>query len=539
MSGSVQPADPVPFDPDVGPVLLVLVAKYRDLDIESAARLQAVSSELGEHLLASSSAVSGAVVVSTCSRFEIYCEVASRKQIDAACSEALGSVHLCTHLPAPQLASLFEHSSGASAAEHLFAVAASLDSVVVGERQVSGQVRRALAAAQAAGTASGLLVRLFQEASRTGRDVGARTALGSASRSIAHVALELAAAGSSHPSLADASVVLFGTGSYAVCVAEILRSRRCPTISVFSQSGRAEAFVASRGGTALTARELPAAIARADIIIGCSGTETRIGAGQLARWRDDTGRPLTVVDLAPSHDFDPRVADLPGVELITLDSVRFAAPPADAEALRLAGALVRQAARRFEKQEELRVVDAAIVALRGHVHQVLEAEMERVMKEHGCGAQAEEVNLAMRRVVRRLLHVPTVRARELAADGRQNDYTAALEALFGLSIQLAGARIPGVDNGAGQRRPPRGSGGGGRSGCVVACPVIIRFTIAGRLFPGRADVLRSMQVTSASAKPRFAGRQPSIRGGVPRVTTWPVRNGPGKRGFPPCGVLVE
>ena len=453
MSGSVQPVDPETVDPGVGPVLLVLVAKYRDLDIESATRLQAVSSELGQHLLASSSAVSGSVVVATCSRFEIYCEAASREHIDAVCSAALASVRLCTGLPVAQLASLFEHWSGASAAEHLFAVAAGLDSVVVGERQVAGQVRRALAAAQTAGTASGLLVRLFQQASRTGRDVGARSALSSASRSIAYVALELAASGSAHASLADKSVVLFGTGSYAACVAEILRSRRCPTLSVFSQSGRAEAFVASRGGTALTARKLPAAIARADIIIGCSGTETRINAVQLAGWRDDTGRALTVIDLAPSHDFDPRVADLPGIELITLDSVRFAAPPADAEALRLAGALVRQAARSFEKQEGLRVVDAAIVALRGHVHQVLEAEMERVMKEHGGGPQAEDVILAMRRIVRRLLHVPTVRARELASDGRQHDYAAALEALFGLSIQLTGARNLGIDNLSGQNRP--------------------------------------------------------------------------------------
>ena len=244
-------------------------------------------------------------------------------------------------------------------------------------------------------------------------------------------------------------MVLFGTGSYAVCVAEILRSKRCSTVSVFSQSGRAEAFVASRGGTALTARELPAAIARADIIIGCSGTETRIGATQLAGWRDDTGRALTVIDLAPSHDFDPLVADLPGVELITLDSVRFAAPPADAEALRLARALVRQAAHRFEKQEELRGVDAAIVALRQHVHQVLEAEMERVLQRHGTSARIEDVNLAMRRMVRRLLHLPTVRARELATDGRQQDYAAALETLFGLSVQPAGAPNPGIVNVAG------------------------------------------------------------------------------------------
>lgn len=481
MSGSVHPKDPETPDAGVGPVLLVLVAKYRDLDIESAARLQAVSSELGQHLLASSSAVSGAVVVSTCSRFEIYCEVASRDHVDAACTVALGTVRLCTGLPAVRLASLFEHSSGASAAEHLFAVAAGLNSVVVGERQVAGQVRRALAEAQAAGTASGLLVRLFQEASRTGRDVGARTTLSSASRSIASVALELATAGVAYPSLTDASVVLFGTGSYAACVAEILRSKRCPTISVFSQSGRAEAFVASRGGTALTAQVLPAAVARADILIGCSGTETRIAAGQLAQWRGGSGRALTVVDLALSHDFDPHVADLPGIELITLDSVRSAAPPADSEALRLARTMVRQAAHRFEDREELRAVDAAIVALRRHVQQVLEAEVERTMKQHGRGAQAEDVNLAMRRLVRRLLHLPTVRARELATDGRQHDYAAALEALFGLSVQPAGGRSPGTATVVGLRRPTwelreaesamRACGGADpRGGCPGACP---------------------------------------------------------------------
>ncbi|WP_427130440.1 glutamyl-tRNA reductase [Pseudarthrobacter sp. S9] len=454
MSGTFQPVDPESRGPDVSAVLLVLVAKYRDLDIESAARLHSVSSQLAPHLLASSSAVSGSVVLSTCNRFERYCEVPSAGDVDTACSDALDSVCLITGLPVPQLASLFELAQGASATEHLFAVAAGLDSVVVGEREVAGQVRRALAEAQASGTASGRLIRLFQAASRAGKDVGAQTPLSSASRSIASVALELAADGSGHPSLADVSVVLVGTGAYAACVAEMLRSRRCATTSVFSQSGRADTFVAARGGTALTVRELPAAIARADIIIGCSGTGTRISAAQLLCWRENAAHPLTVIDLAPSHDFDPQVADLPGVHLITLESVRLAAPPADAEALRLAGALVRQAARRFEEQEAGRVVDTAIVALRRHIHQILDAEMERVTKQHGCGAPSEDVNLALRRIVRRLLHIPTVRARELAAAGRQDDYAAALEALFGLSIQLVSARKPGIETLSGQNLLP-------------------------------------------------------------------------------------
>ena len=183
----------------------------------------------------------------------------------------------------------------------------------MGEREVAGQVRRALSHAQAAGTTSGRLGRLSQAASRTAKDVGARPALSRASRSIASVALDLAAAGgprdgTKQAGIAGASAVLFGTGAYAGCVAELLRNRKCSDISVFSHSGRAETFVAARGGTALSAGQLPAAVAGADLVIGCSGSGARLDAAALTRWREGAARPLTIIDLAPSHDFDPRGA---------------------------------------------------------------------------------------------------------------------------------------------------------------------------------------------------------------------------------------
>lgn len=423
-------------------MLLVLVARYRDLDLEAAARLHSVSSPMAQQLLAGSSAVSGAVVLSTCTRFEIYCEISPGADVATARTDTLSTLSDYAGLPVWQLSSLFEHSYGPSVTEHLFAVGTGLDSVVVGEREISGQVRRALAEAQASGTASGRLVRLFQAASRESKHVRARTTISSASRSIASVALDLAAAGSAHGTLSELSVVLFGTGSYAGCITELLKSKQCPAISVFSRSGRAEEFVTARGGTALTSTVLPEAIAGADILIGCSGSGTRIGASTLALWRRSATHPLIVVDLAPSHDFDPRVGTLPGVELITLESVHLAALQADAEALSNAHALVRQAAQRFEQEEEIRVIDTAIVALRRHVQQVLDAEMDGVRNQHGCAATAVEVNLALRRIVRRLLHVPTVRARELALAGRPNDYTAALDALFGITVQLTDTQQP-------------------------------------------------------------------------------------------------
>jgi glutamyl-tRNA reductase len=432
LSGLPHAAAPGRRNADGCAGLLVLMAKCRDLDMDSVARLHAASSQLSRNILAASAAIAGAVVLSTCNRFEIFCDVMPGTDPGAARPGILESLTRSSGVPRSSLSSWFEYKSGQSAAEHLMAVACGLESAVVGEREITGQVRRALSEAQKAGTASGQLTRLFQAAARTAKEVGARTSLSAAGRSIASVALEMATTGHGRPAISDAAVVVLGTGSYAGCITRLLKDKQCSNISVFSRSGRAEAFVAVRGGTALTPMELPAAVRQADILVGCSGSGTRIGVSGLMRWRQETRRPLAVVDLAPSHDFEPHVADLEGIELITLESVHANAPGADADALHQARTLVRQAARRFEEQQRLRSADLGIVALRQHLHQVLDAEMDRVRNQRERAAAAEEVNIALRRIVRQLLHTPTVRARELAAEGRQDDYLAALDALFGI-----------------------------------------------------------------------------------------------------------
>jgi glutamyl-tRNA reductase len=426
---------------------VVLTARYRHLEADATARLQSASLHIGRKLLDGGPAVSGCVVLSTCNRFEIYCEIPAGTDLPAARSEVLRAVTQCTGLPLPHLEALFEYHCGPAVAEHLFAVGCGLGSLVVGERHVAGQVRRALTEAQAAGTATGRLSRLFQRASRTAKDVGARTRLSTAGRSVASVALELAVSRLNPVKLSDLSVVLIGSGSYAACVMELLGRGQGPAVRVYSPSGRAEAFAAARAATALTPEELPGAISRADIVIGCSGTGARIGSSAMSSRQNTSGR-LVVLDLAPNRDFDPDVAKLPDVELITLETVRRAAPPADAEELQLAWGLVREAARQFDEQESVRAVDTAIVALRNHLNDVLDRELERAGRQSADGLPTEETALALRRVVRQLLHQPTMRARELAAAGRQDEYTAALEALFGISVEApcsAGLRLNASD----------------------------------------------------------------------------------------------
>jgi glutamyl-tRNA reductase len=418
-------------------VLLSLIASHSDVDLETIARLSVGSSDVAASVRADGEAVTGAVVLATCNRYEIYCEAASEQDVEAARAAVVESISRHSGLPESTVSRAFATETGEEVARHLFAVGAGLDSAVVGEREIAGQVRRALIAAQGNGTASGGLVRLFQAASRTARDVGAQTALGSQGRSIVSVALELAADVSDDRAWSARKVVLFGTGAYAGATMALLKDRGCTDIFVYSSSGRAESFVATRTGTALTDDTLSAAMAQADLVIGCSGGDTRVEADDVRLVRAGSGKPLVIIDLALTHDFDPGVASLDGVELITLESVRLAAPEEQAESLRQAAGLVADAARSFAGQQSARAMDAAIVALRSHTMQVLDAELEKVRTQHGCTAAAEEVEFALRRMVRQLLHIPTVRARELAGEGRQDEYVAALEALYGLSIEPA------------------------------------------------------------------------------------------------------
>ncbi|MCU1633499.1 MAG: glutamyl-tRNA reductase [Micrococcaceae bacterium] len=418
-------------------VLLSLVATHSNVDLETVARLSVGAPQVPSAVLAEDRAVAGAVVLATCNRFEIYAEAPSEDDIEAARSAIVSTISAYSGIPEHSVSSSFETHTGQDVAEHLFAVGAGLDSAVIGEREIAGQVRRALIDAQGSGAASGGLVRLFQAASRTAKDVGAQTALGSRGRSIVSVALELAGDLSEDADWSSKTVVLFGTGAYAGATVAALKDRGCTDISVFSSSGRAEAFVATRGGTAVSAAELPGAMRRADVVIGCSGSDARIDAGDLERIREGSTSPLVVIDLALSHDFDPAVGTLDDVELITLESVRAAAPGEQSDALAQASDLVRDAARSFEEQQTTRAMNAAIVALRRHTQSVLDSEMERVRAQHGCTAAAEEVEFALRRMVRQLLHVPTVRARELAAEGRQDEYTAGLQALYGIDVAPA------------------------------------------------------------------------------------------------------
>ncbi|MDN6411286.1 MAG: glutamyl-tRNA reductase, partial [Yaniella sp.] len=229
---------------------------------------------------------------------------------------------------------------------------------------------------------------------------------------------------------------MVGTGAYAGTTLAQLEARGARNVAVHSSSGRAEEFVADRGGwaMALGGADVEGAFAEADVLIGVSGGERTVSANQLAELREGTHDRLTVLDLALTHDFDPAIGDLPAVDLITLESVKMAAPSEQQASITQAQQLVDSAVDEYLTAKRERNATDAIVTLRSHTMAALEEEMQRVRDRHGCTAAAEEVQLSMRRMVRQMLHEPTVRARQAAANGTLEEYEAALETVFGINV---------------------------------------------------------------------------------------------------------
>ncbi|WP_347037506.1 glutamyl-tRNA reductase [Glutamicibacter halophytocola] len=432
-------------------VFLSLVASHSQLDLETVAQISASADGLAAASVNGSAAINGAVVLATCNRFEVYADV---EQADDAADHLVATLAQHADLSPDFLARRLTTLEGEPVIEHLFSVGAGLDSAVVGEREIAGQVRRALTQAQQEKTTTSNLTRLFQNATRAAKDVGSNTDLGMQGKSVVSVALDLAEelmAGDREWSEQD--VVLFGTGSYAGATMALLKERGVKRISVYSHSGRAADFTAKRGGFPLSDELLPQALREADVIVGRSGGGHQLSRAELEELRVKN-HPLIAIDMALTHDFDPTLVELPDAELITLESVRMAAPTEQAMAVHAASRIVKKATAEFAAAQREREADFAIVALRQHTKTVLDAEIAKVRAQHGCTAAAEEVELAMRRMVRQLLHVPTIRARELAGEGRTDEYVAALETLYGLEFSEPAATEPGRTASPGARLGP-------------------------------------------------------------------------------------
>ncbi len=412
-------------------MLVVLGASHHDLEPAQLDRLAAGCSQLraefADLISSRRTALDGAVVLSTCNRMEIYLDTGRFHEALELAAEAVAGV---AGLDVSEVTGVLKVRVAAPVAAHLFAVAAGLDSMVVGEAEISGQVSKALAVAQQDGTTTPVLHALFQGAARTAKQIATRTPLGGAGRSVASVGLDLAAEAMPRPA---ESALIIGTGAYARVVVAQLRKRGCAEIFVYSPTGRAESFADSHDLMAVT--DLASGLAKAALVVSCSGHSPAVLDADTVR--SAVGRRtenLTIVDLALHSDVAPEVHEMPGVTVVDLRTVADGVPGEHRESLVAAQDLVIAAVAKFEEDQAVRTLDPAVVALRRHVGSTMQKELDRLRAKYPDQDVADEVELALHRVTQSLLHIPTMRARELARSGDTDHYLQALHTLFGIEI---------------------------------------------------------------------------------------------------------
>ncbi|HVE63474.1 MAG TPA: glutamyl-tRNA reductase [Mycobacteriales bacterium] len=393
------------------------------------------------HELSSGDHVAEALILSTCNRVEVYAHVA---RFHGGVQELSALLSRVSGLPPEALTEhLYVHYED-RAVQHLFTVASGLDSMVLGEGQILGQLRSALMTAQEQGSVGRLLWQLLPHALRVGKRVRTETEIGRTGASLVDIGVQIVAG--SLGSLAGRPVLIIGAGAMGALAGATLKDAGVGEITVANRTPvHADALAAALGGRAIGLDGIEAAIARADVVIsstGASGVVVDSDVVERAVQARD-GQPVSFLDLAMPRDIDPAVRRLPGVTLTDLDALRKALE-ADADGgqdLDGARQIIAAEVATFLGWQRSMKVAPTVVALRAKADAVIEAELGRLLQRVPDldERQQSEVHAAVRRVVEKLLHAPTVRVKELAEAPGGDHYAEALRELFGLDPQVADA----------------------------------------------------------------------------------------------------
>jgi len=390
--------------------------------------------------------VSEVMLLTTCNRIEVYAVVDAFHGGLADVSAVLGR-H--TGMTLNELTEhIYVHYSG-SAVQHLFAVAAGLDSMVVGEAQILGQLRAAYATADEAGTVGRTMHELAQQALRVGKRVHASTGIDSAGASVVSEALADAAAALGG-GLAGRRALIIGAGAMGGLAAAHLRRAGAAEIVVLNRTAeRAErlAAITEAAGTPARAAGLAALapeLHRADVVLACTGAlGVVVPADTLAAAAGTrAGRPLAVCDLGLPRDVDAAAGELPGVTLIDLAALqRRLAVGEPGAAVAAAQELVAEEAQAYLAAQRSAEVTPTVTALRRRASEVIDAELLRLDSRlpELSDRLRDEFARSVRRVVDKLLHTPTVQVKRLAEGPDGDSYAAALRALFELDPQTSAA----------------------------------------------------------------------------------------------------
>jgi glutamyl-tRNA reductase len=419
--------------------ILGLGISFRRAPIELLERLSFIDDDLAKAYRAAIDldGVDETVILSTCNRVEIYGNASSYHVGFLALKRLLGETR---HVAADDFAEpLYAHWER-DAADHLFSVAAGLDSMVLGETQIHAQVREALRRAEGEAAAGPVLSGLFHAATRTGRRVRQETSLGTAPDAFVALGAELVE--NALGGLEGRSTIVIGAGQMAALAVKHLRHRGVGPVRIVNRSlEHARALAARTNAEHGELDTLPAALADADLVVsatGASGYVVRQGPVARAMHGRD-GRPLVLLDLAVPRDVDPEVAYVDGVRVIDIVTLRERIgehDPRTAADIVRAHELVSDEVRRWVVRRRGDELAPLIRGLRAHGENIVRGELERFASGLAdlTPEERETVEALARGVAAKLLHDPIVELKERSEPGTDRAHAKLLAELLGIDL---------------------------------------------------------------------------------------------------------
>jgi glutamyl-tRNA reductase len=443
--------------------VLLVGLSHRSAPVEILERACVSSQDVSKLLdeLTRHGRVGEAMVLSTCNRVEVYAFV---EAFHGGLADVSGMLARHAGLDVSALSPFLYVHYAASAVEHLFSVAAGLDSMVVGEAQILGQLRGAYGVAVEAGTVGRAMHELAQQALRVGKRSHSETGIDAAGASL--VSEALADAQRLLGGLVGRRALVLGAGSMGALSAAQLRRAEVGSIVVVNRTPeRAARLAAALTGEGVASRcaaldQLAGEIALADVLVTCTGAVgTVLGAYTVAEalGHREPDRPLVICDLGLPRDVDAAVAELPGVsvvDLVTLNERLSRGTEGGGASVREVRRIVTEEVAQYLSAQRCAEVTPTVTALRRRAAEVVDAELLRMSgRLPDLEPQVrDEFARTVRRVVDKLLHTPTVRVKQLAEAPGGDTYAEALRELFGLDPQspaaVAAVRAGGLDAGA-------------------------------------------------------------------------------------------
>lgn len=396
-----------------------------------------------------------AMIVSTCNRLEIYSVTNS---FHSGVQEVVEVLHEISGVDIDTLRGYLYVRYADAAAEHMMVVASGLDSMVVGEQQIIGQVRTAYQEASDKGTVGPALHRLAQTALQTGKRIHSETDIDDAGGSMVSAAVDEALEHLHTDNLAGRTALVLGAGAMASLAATHLGRLGVEKLVIANRTRERAERLADHAREAGVAAEVvdfedrATTLSRVDLAVSATGAdEFTVTAADIPAERP---RDLMLVDLSMPRDIDDSVVEFDGVHLVNIERLHKAISGRGEKATghTRALAIVAEQLREYTSEQRIRDVVPAVSALRRHAAQLVDLELERLRGRAPTidDPEFEEVTRTVRRVVDKLLHEPTVRVKKLAAESGVVSYESALQELFGLPTEAPAVAVDVADLPEGQ-----------------------------------------------------------------------------------------